>query len=284
MTQCNRNGYAFSSWMWRVGDDYEEYALAVPGYYTNTKRTYDNADANDFPVGASFEEVKTLPDGAYNINGTVVEITFEDTLLNLPTGGVISNETYTGPDAESYLSRRGDKEGLRTTYGTTPHWNTQHIVDIDLADVIAAGLAKFIADRKESNTLSKRGEVCQIRGDNWNQRQWVVSHMGEWSQPWRRASGCKDYGEHNPGWYGVEDSYTITESFSLGFDLGMGYAIAEAAVSLGYTWERSYTQGTSTGCWWNHGTFNGKRTCETDRQAFATSSGLSSTCTGSEAF
>lgn len=229
--QCFRSGQAAGSWQHNA----EFYAMTATDGLQHTRRdNFSVADLPPLPSSSSgiIQDI-VLENGTYNILGVPVRLGISGVDLS-PMG-----RTARRARAPSVLRTIEGDEVTNFTIIARPAINLTAIVHQAVSDL----LGQSSDGTARQNSLAKRAQVCQTS------KQYVMVEYGKFA------------GRHVPytilrgsgGWIQVNDAFTFTETFSTEVDASLADAIAAAASSAGYNWERSRTTGDLGRCTWSKG-------------------------------
>lgn len=226
INQCARGGYGAGSW------------VAGTESYLLTATTHGYRQRSGPPP---------LP----SLSGTIDEIaltngtcTLDGKSISLHVGGLdFKHDEYA-------LSKRSDKI-LLTNYGPASNWTlvTQHRVDLSaiIREVVEKAL-QGSGSGLESRDIARRAQYC--RPDS---SRYVLLEAGYWDHEAEPASPPYECGRNFKCSAARTWSKTWTESFNIGLSGGAASSERNAALSLGYGWERSSSQGGQFECEWNTG-------------------------------
>lgn len=243
--QCARAGFGAASWS--AGSETYAMSATASGY----RKRDGNLTGSVSTSVVTVEELPPLP----NVSGTLPELRLSSgtyQVLGIPVNIQIQGVKLDGYDTQL----RRDLPSLNTTYGPTEDFNRTVEQHIDLSAMIESAVADATASsttgasRKDGEvpSLSRRSQQCQTSSGHY-----AMVDAGYWQQAWELSSGCMMCGQNVPCSYSEGWSKTWSQSFSIGIDGGLADDIVQAALSIGFQWQRSYTRSNEIGCTWETG-------------------------------
>lgn len=281
LEQCARQGKAFGSW--KEGD--EAYGMTLTGELNivqpkNTpeldvsRRSIEEAgeagprrlrkrlakrSVNDLSSIESHAHLSRLVrDGEFfDVDGEDLHVKFHDTVAPLPKRDIPGTER----DLDG-LWRRA--EGLQTTEGMAYHWNETYHSEVNLAEIIRAGLARMREEERaraawnvsvaaHANALGKRDDPSSYL-TCWNEYlqgfsagyTWTVIEAGTFL---RRPVPTRCVGNEYLSWgmtnhiLKLQESDEACESYSMDLNMDeLKYLVRRFARSQRAVWKKCYKQ------------------------------------------